>query len=90
MVPSVAKYMIKLRILRGGAYCRLSKWAQYNYRGPYKEEGERCGEIIKRRRGEVVRGWRNVCDHKTRNAVGIAGTSSFPKASTGSMALLTP
>lgn len=58
----MAKYIIKLRILRGGAYCGLSKWAQYSYRGPYKEEGERCGEIIKRRRRgeEGVRGWRNV------------------------------
>lgn len=57
----MAKYMIKLRILRGGAYCGLSKWAQYNYRGTYKEEGDKCGEIIKRRRGEEgARAWRNV------------------------------
>lgn len=62
----MAKYIIKLRILRGGAYCGLSKWAQYNYRGTYKKEGERCGEIIKRRRRSQKL---EKCDRKTRNAV---------------------
>lgn len=59
--------MIKLRIFRWRNYAALSRWAQYNHKGPYK--GWQEGEILEKR-------WLN---NKSREIKGFVMQDQVPK-----------